>query len=174
MMKFIVLSMLTVAGCTKVPENGAMLSASVTIGIQRMAGQTEAMISALAAVERAILDEGWEHIYRKAEAGYRKKHALDAQVQLNKEQRIAIATIAAASRDEILTQIAGKEAELKAQSQSSAQHVIEANRAVQEYLVSLQGLDASRAKAEKTISSVTGIDVDKLVNAGKKALAKLP
>ena len=150
-----------------------MLSASVTQGIQRMEGQTEAMIEALANVERAVLDEGWENMYRSCEAKYRAKNALAADVALSEEQRIQIATIAAAAREQILALIAAKEAELKAQTQKNGQHVIDANHVVQEYLLSLQELDAARSKAEKSIADLTGIEVDKLSRTTERALQKL-
>lgn len=165
---------LAAVSCTKVPQNGAMLADSVTLGIQRMEGQTEAMITALANVERSALDERWEEIYRSSEAKYREKSQLPAATALNEDQRIAVATIAAAAREEILSTIAAKEAELKAQSLQNARQVIEANRAVRDYLMSLQDLDEARAKADKTIAELTGIEVSKLVDTTDRALQQLP
>jgi len=165
---------MSVAGCTKVPENGAMLSATVTVGIQRMEGQTETMITALADGERAILDERWEEIYKSSESKYRTQNSLTVDGELSQNQRIEVATIAASSREQILGHIAAKETELKAQAQENAKHVIDANHAVQDYLLSLQVLDAARVRAEETIAEVSGTDVDTLMKTSKRAMKDLP
>lgn len=155
-------------GCTKVPQNGAMLSASVTLGIERMEAQTEAVIKALADTERGILDEKWETIYRSCESKYRKKYDLAATSPLSPDQQFEVATIAVGARDKILMTIAKEESELSARAQTNAKHVIDANRAVQEYLLSLQELDAARRNAEHTVTDLTGIELGKLVKTSEQ------
>jgi hypothetical protein len=166
--------MLACVSCTTVPKNGAMLADSVTLGIQRMESQTEAMIETLAAVERNVLDERWEELYRRSEALFREKSQIPSNVTLDETQRIAVATLSARARDTILAVIADKEVELKSQSLKNANQVIEANRAVRDYLMSVEDLDAARQRTNKTLAELSGLDVSKLVNTTQNALKKLP
>lgn len=159
--------------CASTPKNGALLASQVTVGIHRMEAETEAMITALGNIERAVLSEAWEELYRSSEAKYRAQEGLPPNAPLTEEQRIDVATVAAKVREDVLVAIADKEQSLKASARENARRVTELNQTVEAYLMSLEELEAAKAKAKGLVAQITGIDVASLVNESKRALDKL-
>ena len=158
------------AGCPSIPEGAAALSEQVGVGIERMQEENEKVIRALADVQRGIVDEAWERMYRDAEAQYRHDEGLAAGDVLTEEHRIDVATAAAGLKDDLLAEIKAKEDALLVQSQQNAQQVKALNDTVQDYLVSLEQFRAAREKARELVEQIVGVDVSELGEAAKKAL----
>ncbi|MCK8600106.1 hypothetical protein [Desulfoferrobacter suflitae] len=171
---FVAIVCILCAGCARVPKNAALLSSSVNGGITRLQAENEKVIRALGDVERGILDEKWEDIYRSAEKKYRSEMVITSSECLTEEQRLDITTIAAAAREEILAQIAAKEEELINDSRKNAQLVIGMNSKVQAYLLSLERLDASRHEISDLFNEITGVDPSLIVGTVEKALVLAP
>ena len=170
---FILVVVTLMFGCSSIPENGAALNSQVSVGISRMHSQTEAIITALAEIERGILDENWEEIYRRSEEKYRRDERIAENIPLTQEQAIDIATIAAAVRENVLNDISSKEAELKDASRRNADTVIELNETVTNYLLSLQSLEEAKSNATELLTEITGVDVSGLVNLSRRAIDRI-
>lgn len=154
---------ITFTGCASIPENGALLNAQVSAGIQRHQQAIEIFIKAIADIERNILDEKWEEIYLSSEDEYRSDHHIAQAAQLTLDQRIDIAAIAAAVREDILNTIITKEDYLIGETRHNALLLIDINDCVTEYLLSLQELDRVREDIANKFKSLTGIDMGSLI-----------
>ena len=170
----IVSLLLIFGGCASIPKNGAQLNSQVSLGIQRYQQEVESIIKTLGDVQRAILDEKWEEIYRKAEHKYRNEQGLDPASPLSQEQRIDVATIASGHREDILKEIEVLESELINKTRKNSFTLIEVNDHVTSYLLSLQKLDAAKQDITNKISSLVGIDIKALTKVAMAAIDKLP
>jgi len=159
---FIFWGTLALTGCASIPKNGAVLSARVSQGIERNQTETEKIIHALADVERAVLDERWEEMFKKVEDLYRQKHNIAADAPLNFEQRLAVAENATAVRERLRAEIAAIENTLLEQSRANSQKLVEMNNVVTDYLLSLKNLQEANEAMTGLVSQITGIDLTKL------------
>lgn len=121
-------------GCAGAEREAALLAQTVETGIERLHAQQARVIGALGEVERAAADEEWASIYARAEAGYRRREGLGESDALAPAQRMEVAAIAAAARDDILDAVEAKEMELLAQSRASADAVLAMQRELIAYL----------------------------------------
>ncbi|WP_430409279.1 hypothetical protein [Kordia sp.] len=153
-----ILAFLFFLSCATIPKNASVLSSSVTQGIERLQSENEKVIKALADVERAILDESWDSIYNKIEAKYRTKNNIANGTSLTRDQTIDIATGAAAVREELLLTIATKERTLILKSKENSQEVININKEVQNYLLSLEKYDEATTQVNALTKKIIGID----------------
>jgi len=161
------------AGCVAVPKDSARLSVRVTDGINRLQEQTEAIIKTVGNIERGILDEKWEEIYRKTEEAYRRKKSLATDAALSAEDRLNIATNAAAVREKILSEIAATEDKLIKTSRSNTASVVGMNEEVTKYLLSIQKLDEANKAMMDLLKQVSGVDVRELLGKAKNSVGKL-
>ena len=146
------------SGCTTVPRNGALLAAKVGEGIQRNQTETEKVIAALAATQRAILDEEWDNLYVKVETGYMGKNGITEGAALTQDDRNNIAANMSKVWEELSDAIDAKEQELVAQSRVNTAALVEMNETVQRYLLSAEKLDESRTAIVGKLSAITGVD----------------
>lgn len=146
------------SGCLSVPKNASILSASVNQGIEKMQIECEAIIKTLGDVERGVLDEDWEDIYRKVEQKYKAAYSLADDHVFTEDERIDIATGAAAVREDLLKVIQDKENELIAKTRENSYKVIEINKEVQNYLLSIEKHDKATSEISRLTQSLTGID----------------
>jgi hypothetical protein len=114
----------TLAGCTGAEREAALLAHTVETGIDRLHGQQARVIGALAEVERAAVDDEWASMYARAESAYREREGLGEAAALTPTQRMEIAALAAAAREELLDSIDAKQADLLAQSRASVDAVL--------------------------------------------------
>ncbi|HUG13236.1 MAG TPA: hypothetical protein VMM36_19620 [Opitutaceae bacterium] len=150
------------AGCTTIPKNGALLSARLSEGIQRNQAETEKIITALAATQRAILDEEWDGLYVKVETAYLEKNGISDSASLTQDQRSTLAANMSQVWEDLSGAIDAKEAELIAQSRENTVQLVAMNESVQMYLLSVEKLDASRAAIAQRVSAITGLDLNGL------------
>lgn len=147
------------AGCTTVPKNGALLSAKLTEGIQRNQAETEKIIVALAATQRAILDEKWDGLYVQVETAYLEKNGISDSASLTQDQRSSISANMSKVWEDLSGAIDAKEAELIGQSRENTAQLVAMNESVQMYLLSVEKLEASRAAISERVSAITGLDL---------------
>ncbi|MFG0273794.1 MAG: hypothetical protein ACF8QF_01925 [Phycisphaerales bacterium] len=117
----------TLVGCAGSEREAALLAQTVETGIDRLHGQQARVIGALGDVERAAVNDEWASMYERAEAGYREREGLGVGDALSAQQRMEVAALAAAAREDLLASIEAKEADLLAQSRAS----VDAVRAMQ-------------------------------------------
>jgi hypothetical protein len=169
---------LGLCGCPAIPKNAAALTAKVSEGILRNQAETERIIHTLAEVERGVLDDRWEEIYQSTETAYRKKKGMTSDAALSFDDRLNVATNAAAVRDGILKEISDIEANLISQSRANSQKVVEMNEEVHRYLLSLQSLQEANDDLSRKLQEITGVDVSGLVGKTRRAIeekiGKLP
>lgn len=163
---------LALTGCASIPKNGAALSARVSEGIRRNQTETEKIIRALGDVERGILDERWEEIYKKVEDAYRKKHNIATEGQLNFDQRLDVATNAAAVREQLLSEISLAENTLLEQSRVNSQKLLEMNDVVTNYLLSLKNYQEANEAMTGFVSQIIGVDLNRLRGKAEEATKK--
>lgn len=156
----LMLAVISLFGCTSIPENGSMLNQKVSEGIARNQIEVEKIIKALADVERAILDEEWGTIYEKIETEYVTKHRI--QPPLTPEQRRAIAANAAKTYYGLLKQISSIEHTLVSQTRANSEALIAMNDEVSKYLLSVESLDAARKNVESQLKAIVGIDMSSI------------
>jgi len=159
------------AGCTTIPKNGALLSAKLTEGIQRNQAETEKIITALAATQRAILDEQWDDLYVKVESAYLEKNGIGDSASLTQDQRSTLAANMSKVWEDLSGAIDAKEAELIAQSRENTAQLIAMNESVQMYLLSVEKLDVTRTAIAGRVSAITGLDLNGLGTLADRLLA---
>lgn len=153
----ITLTFLFIVSCASIPKNASVLSSSVTQGIERLQSENENVIKALADIERAILDEDWDNIYNQIEDKYRTKLNIPNGTSLTRDQTIDIATGAAAVREELLKSISNKESALILKSKENSQKVINMNKEVQNYLLSLEKYNKATEEVNALTRKIIGI-----------------
>lgn len=157
-------------GCTAVPKNGALLSVSLTEGIQRNQLETEKLIAALAATQRAILDARWDELYIETEAAWLRENQLSEGAKLTQEQRSSIAANMSRIWEELSDAIDAKEAALIASSRANTAQLLATSEAIRKYLLSVEKLEVSRTDVVQRVSSLTGIDVSDLNSLTERLL----
>ncbi len=160
-------------GCAGIPENAALLSEKINAGITRMHEENAKVITALADVERAILDEHWEQLYAKVEQQYMQKMTIADASAFSQNDRRAITATAATARQDILNDINAKESELLAKSARNRDTVISINNEIRRYLVSLEKLDAARENTKALLSDIVGVDLSSMKGLVKGKLSSL-
>lgn len=131
------LAMLLIAGCYKIPRNASILNEKVSEGIRRNQVEIEKVITALADVQRAILDQEWDNIYPKIEQKYMSSKSIGDPSNLTQDDRKKIAANAAKTYYDLKNEINMKENELKLQSRQNTEKLIEINDEISKYLLSL-------------------------------------
>ncbi|PKG42531.1 hypothetical protein [Psychroflexus sp. MES1-P1E] len=159
----ITLTFLVIVSCASIPKNASILSSSVTQGIERLQAENENVIKALADIERAILDEDWDNIYNLIEDKYRTKLNIPKGTSLTRDQTIDIATGAAAVREELLKTISSKENALILKSKENSQKVININKEVQNYLLSLEKYSEANEKVNALTKKIIGINPSDII-----------
>ncbi|MCK4824874.1 hypothetical protein KA005_54485 [bacterium] len=164
------LAMLLIAGCSKIPRNASILNEKVSEGIRRNQVEIEKVITALAEVQRAILDQEWDNIYPKIEQKYMSSKSMTDPSDLTQDDRKKIAANAAKTFYDLKDEIDSKENELKLQSRQNAGKLIEINNEISKYLLSLEKLDDARNNVIQKLGELTGIDFSKLDGLAKKLI----
>lgn len=164
------LCVVSLSGCSSIPENGAILNQKVSDGISKNQAETEKIIKALADVERAILDREWDSIYVKIETAYLTKYAIADAASLTQNQRKAIAANAAKTYYDLLDKIAVVETRLVSQTQANSETIIEINDEVTKFLLSTETLDQASNKVKGKLSEIVGIDVTSLPGLAKNLI----
>jgi hypothetical protein len=159
---FFLSATLLLTGCVRIPKNASLLSAKVSEGVTRVQTEHEKVIVALANVERGVLDEQWDKIYAKVESGYMQRNSLSDASRMSQDDRRKIAANAAKVRENILSDIAAKEQELKDASRKNSDVVVQINEVVRRYLLSLEKWEEAREKIEGLFKSITGVDFSKI------------
>ena len=151
-----------IAGCSTIPENASILNEKVSEGIKRNQVETEKIITALADVQRAILDEEWDNLYQKIEEKYMSSKNITDPSALSQGDRRRIAANAAKTYYGILNKINSKEKILKLQSRQNAEKLIETNDEISKYLLSVVRLDEARANVVQKLGELTGVNISEL------------
>ncbi len=149
------------AACSTIPENGSVLNASISTGIARNQAETEKIITAFADVQRAILDEKWDEIYKKTENEYVARNpSVPSADNLSHEDRRKIAANAGEVYSTLLGEIAKVEASLIASTRKNSQTLIDMNDEVTKYLASLEDLEEARSAIADKAANALGLDFD--------------
>lgn len=156
------LAVLFTAGCSTIPENGALLAAKLTEGIERNQTETEKIIAALAETQRAILGEKWKSIYKAIEDAYMEQQGVADGKDLTHDQRRAIAVRAGNVWEKLRADIDAVESSLIKQSRANTAQLMEINSTIQKYLLSLEKLDASQRAVISKLEGVTGVNFSSL------------
>lgn len=164
------LAMFLIIGCYKIPRNASILNEKVSEGIRRNQVEIEKVITALADVQRAILDQEWDNLYQKIEQKYMSSESIADPSTLTQDDRRRIAANAGKTFYDIKNEISLKENELKLQSRQNAEKLIEINDEVSKYLLSLEKLDEARNNVVQKLGELTGIDFSKLDGLAKKLI----
>jgi len=163
-----ILTFLFIVSCASIPKNASVLNSSVTQGIERLQAENENIIKALADIERAILDEDWDNIYNSVESKYRTKYNISNGTALSRDQTIDIATGAAAVREALLKSISDKESALILKSKENSQLVINMNKEVQNYLLSLEKYDKATEEVNALTKRIIGINPSEILGTVDK------
>jgi CRISPR/Cas system-associated endonuclease Cas1 len=164
------LAVLLTAGCSTIPKHASILNEKVSEGIRRNQVETEKIITALADVQRAILDQEWDNLYQKIEQKYMSSKNIADPNSFSDDDRRRIAANAAKTYYDLLGEINLKEYELKLQSRQNAEKLIEINNEISKYLLSLERLDQARNNVLQKLGELTGIDFSKLDGLTKKLI----
>jgi hypothetical protein len=172
-MKFWLVLLLTAAlvGCASVPPGAATLAEQLGTGLQRNQAEVEKITHLFADTERAVLDEKWDALYADTEKRYLAKRGLASAGAMKLEDRRRVAAIAAAAREKLLSEIALIESNFVAASQKNTKQLTDITVEIQKYLLSLQKLDESRAKATELIQGIGGLDLKQLSGMVTKKLS---
>lgn len=160
-------------GCSSIPKNGAILNQKVSEGISKNQTEVEKIIKALADVERAILDQEWDHIYVKIEKAYMTKNSIASGTALTQDQRKAIAANAAKIYYDLLGKISSVEATLKSQTQANSNTLIEINNEVTKYLLSVENLDSATSNITEKTSHLLGINITSISGLANKLIGDI-
>ncbi len=160
-------------GCASnnlVQKNGSSLNQKVGEGIQKNQVEIEKMIRALADVERAVLDQGWDNVYSRVEKSYMAKHAVTAEASLAQDQRTVIAASAAKTYHNLRGKIAAIENTLISQTRSNSKTIVEINNEVTKYLLAVRNLDSASSNIESKLASMVGINLSGISGLAKSLI----
>lgn len=160
-------------GCASIPENAALLNQRVSDGIQRNQTETDAIVTALADVERAMLDRHWDELYQRIETAYLAKHNIADPAALDHDQRRAIAATAADAYSRIQDAIEAKEVELLTRTRANTQTLVDLNGEISKYLASVHDLDTAQAAIAQHLGELTGIDIQELLGIARDIIDSL-
>lgn len=165
-------TILATSGCYTVPKNASKLSETLSEGIKKNGVQTENLIHALAEIERSILNENWNALYAKAEKRYLSDHNIKED-SLSHDDRRRIAVNSAGVFFGLKAEIDEKEQALKSQARKNTAQLVAINGTIQDYLLSLEKLDAAREDVTKKLSDLTGVDLSDLSGLASRLIAKI-
>lgn len=151
-----------------------MLNSHVSTGIIENQANVEALIHALADVQRGILNHRWEEIYTTVESQYRTTAGLTEFAPLNLEQRLEIATIAASARDMISQEIIRQENCLLTDSRLNTALLVEVNETVTLYLSSQEELADAKEAVNRKLNEITGLNTEGITETVSELMELLP
>lgn len=147
------------SGCRSVPKDSSLVG-EVDKAIVVIQEENDKLIKALGDVQRNILDEKFEQIYANIESKYRQKYNIPEDALLTAQQNLDVTANVIVARDHILYEIAQKEQQLYEQSHTNFNKLRTINKAVKQYLDSLQSLNEAQYEATKKLEEIIGIDLD--------------
>ena len=165
--------LINLLSCSTVPQQGVVLSNSITAGLSRLQETNEKAIRTLADIERSVLAKNWQLLYAELERQYQIEHSLLGDSALGQKDRRAIAELVGNLKKQILTDIATAESMLILQSRKNADQVVNINTEVQNYLLSIHELSTSEHAINTSLQQITTFDFSNLIGIVDSRLAGL-
>ncbi|MHC4976571.1 MAG: hypothetical protein ACYTF7_08190, partial [Planctomycetota bacterium] len=89
----IAMALSLLGACARVAPESIALTTHLDTAIERLAAQSESLISSLTAYHLDQLDQSWHDLYERAESAFREHHQLEPDHPLDASQRATIAAI---------------------------------------------------------------------------------
>ena len=164
----IILTTLLLSGCANIPSGAESANAKVSVGIERMAADTQTILNAYRDSLRLAIQSEFERIHDEAEKATRIKRGVATGTPLDDEQRQEVSGIVLITFEKAYQLVDNKIAEASTIIRENAVTVKSANDDITRLLASAGRIGIARSEIISTVKSLIPLpDVPNLIDQTK-------